>query len=59
VDALRKSLAFELRLCESAWNKDPVLEWAPWGGQLDWVELTRLPGFRKMEAHGQAPHAQH
>jgi hypothetical protein len=35
------------------------LEWAPWGGQSGELELTVEPGFRKKEAHGQAPHAQH
>jgi hypothetical protein len=33
------------------------LEWAPWGGQSGELELTVEPGFRKKEAHGQAPHA--
>ena len=35
------------------------MEWAPWAGRLDQQELTIEPGFRRMEAHGQAPHAQH
>ena len=38
---------------------DADLEWAPWVGRLDEQELTIEPGFRRMEAHGQAPHAQH
>src|SRR5271166_3236944 len=37
----------------------PKMEWAPWGGRLGVHELTVGPGFRKMEAHGQAPRAQH
>jgi len=45
--------------CESACNKDPVLEWALWGGQSGELELTLGPGFRRMEAQGQIAHAQH
>jgi hypothetical protein len=35
------------------------MEWAPWGGQGSDIDLTVEPGFRKKEAHGQAPHTQH
>jgi hypothetical protein len=45
--------------CDPASNFDPRLEWAPWGGQSGELELTVEPGFRKKEAHGQAPYAQH
>ncbi len=39
VSEQRAAIEFEWRealntKCELAWNKDPVLEWAPWGGQL-------------------------
>ena len=34
-----------------------LVEWARWGGQLGEQELTLGPGFRRMEAHGQTPHA--
>ena len=37
----------------------PPMEWAPWGGRLGRQELTLVPGFRRMEAHGPASHAQH
>ena len=38
-------------------EKPGLLEWARWGGQLGEQELTLGPGFRRMEAHGQTPHA--
>src|SRR5271154_2792781 len=37
----------------------PGVEWAPRAGQSGEKELTGEPGFRKKEAHGEAPHAQH
>src|ERR1700733_12197059 len=49
----------ETYICQSASNFAPRMEWAPWAGRLDQQELTIEPGFRRMEAHGQAPHAQH
>ena len=49
----------DVDLCDPAWKSDPLMEWAPWAGQIDSNELTREPGFQRMEAHGQAPHAQH
>src|ERR1700735_1424508 len=42
-----------------SWSLRRAVEWAPWGGQSGELELTVEPGFRKKEAHGQAPHAQH
>ena len=35
------------------------MEWAPGGGQTASERLTRMPGFRRMKAHGQAPIPQH
>jgi hypothetical protein len=40
-------------------NGPPPMEWAPWGGRLGKQELTIEPGFRRMEANGEASHAQH
>src|SRR3984957_9964551 len=40
--------------CESTWNKDPVLEWVPWGGRLGRRELTLVPAFE-----GWKPMAKH
>ena len=38
-------------------ERQRLLECAPRGGRLGEQELTLGPGFRRMEAHGQAPHA--
>jgi transposase len=46
-------------MCDPAWKNDPLIGVGPWAGRLDSQELTIEPGFRRMEAHGQAPHAQH
>ena len=46
-------------VCQSASKIDPLLEWAPGGGQTASERLTRMPGFRRMKAHGQAPIPQH
>ena len=40
--------------CKSTWNKDPVLEWVPWGGRLGRRELTLVPAFE-----GWKPMAKH
>jgi hypothetical protein len=35
--------------CESAWNKAPVLEWAPWGGQESGCGFDHRPGIEILE----------
>ena len=40
--------------CQTAFKRDPRLEWAPWAGQGSIVGLTGWPGFWR-RAHGKTP----
>jgi hypothetical protein len=44
--------------CQSALDWDPLLEWAPPGGRVGFQQLTGLPGFQRMKAHGKASNPQ-